>query len=67
MSNKLLRLGLYVCVILFIALAALSLSGVFKIHFIWVTSPLWIPLAIFVSVSSGAILIAGLIDLIKGK
>ena len=67
MNSKLIRGLPYFCVISFIVLAALRLSGVFEIHFIWVASPLWIPLSIFVAVSSVALLIAGLIDLIKGK
>ncbi|ANI22074.1 hypothetical protein PP586_gp57 [Pseudoalteromonas phage vB_PspS-H40/1] len=68
MVDKLLRLSLYVCVISFLALAALNIAGTLKIHFIWVVSPLWIPLAIFIAVSSAALLVAGLIDLItEGK
>ncbi len=67
MNSKLLRGLPYLCVISFIVLAALRLSGVFKIHFAWITAPVWIPLTIFIVVSSFALLIAGLIDLIKGK
>lgn len=68
MADKLLRLLLYVCVTSFLSLAALGITGALKIHFIWVVSPLWIPLAIFIAVSSAALLVAGLIDLItEGK
>ena len=67
MNSKLIRGLPYLCVISFIGLAALSFSGVFKMHFAWITAPLWIPLTIFVVVSSVALLIAGLIDLIKEK
>lgn len=65
MTDNALRISLYLCSVLSLILAVISITGVFKINFIWVTSPLWIPLSIYIIFSSVALLVAGLIDSIN--
>jgi hypothetical protein len=50
-----------------ILFTALKLTGYINWSWWWVTSPIWIPLGIAISIFGGIFFIAGIISLIKEK